>query len=235
MEWIAQFEQIAGSQPVFAVFLSFWGGVLASFTPCTYPMLPITVAFIGDRSHGSKQRGFLLACFYVLGMALVYAGLGVAAALSGQIFGQLTANWWTYLIVGNIFLFFGLVMLDAMPLSPPACLNRFRINAIPGHDFLTSALLGGASATVISTCTAPILGVLLTIVATRQNVALGFGMLFAFAYGLGALVIVIGTFTGLLASLPRSGVWMRRVQRGFGLLMIVAAEYLLIKAGEMWI
>lgn len=235
MEWIAQFEQIATNQPVFAVFLAFWGGVLASFTPCTYPMIPITVAFIGDRSRGSKMRGFSLACCYVFGMAVVYAALGVAAALSGQIFGQLTANWWIYLIVGNIFLFFGLVMLEAMPLSPPAFLNRLRMDAIPGHDYLTSGLLGGISATVISTCTAPILGVLLTIVATRQNVVLGVGMLFAFAYGLGALVIVLGTFTGLLASLPRSGIWMRRVQRVFGLLMILAAEYLFIKAGELWI
>ena len=64
---------------------------------------------------------------------------------------------------------------------------------------------------------------------------MGNSILFAFSYGLGSLVIIVGTFTGLLTSLPRSGVWMLRVQRVFGILMILAAEYFLIKTGEFWI
>jgi thiol:disulfide interchange protein DsbD len=75
----------------------------------------------------------------------------------------------------------------------------------------------------------------LTIVATRQEVIWGIGMLFAFAYGMGSLVILVGAFTGLLTSLPRSGVWMLRVQRFFGLLMVLAAEYFFIKTGEYWL
>jgi thiol:disulfide interchange protein DsbD len=75
----------------------------------------------------------------------------------------------------------------------------------------------------------------LTLVATRQDLLWGISMLFAFGYGLGVLVIFVGTFTGLLSSLPRSGVWMRRVQKSFGLLMILAAEYYFIKAGEFWL
>jgi len=215
--------------------LAFCGGVLASFTPCTYPMMPITVAFIGGKANGSRWRGFTLSIFYVLGMAVIYSALGAFAAMSGQLFGTLTANRWTYLLVGNVCLFFGLAMLEAVPLSPPAFLNRLQVKDMRGHDILTSVLLGGASALVVSTCTTPILGVLLTLVATRQDVAWGIGMLFAFAYGLGSLVIIVGTFTGLLTSLPRSGVWMRRVQRFFGVIMILAAEYFFIKTGEFWL
>lgn len=88
---------------------------------------------------------------------------------------------------------------------------------------------------MVSTCTTPILGVLLTIVASRQDIVWGMGMLFCFSYGIGSLVIVIGTFTGLLASLPRSGIWMRRIQKTFGVLMVVAAEYFFIKTGELWL
>ncbi len=235
MEWINQFEQIAISHPILAVFLAFGGGLLASFTPCVYPMMPITVAYIGGRSHGSRWRGFVLSVFYVLGLALVYAALGAFAALTGQLFGTLTNNQWTYLFVGNICLFFGLVMLEVMPLSPPAFLNRLRVQTIHGHDILTSILLGGASALVVSSCTTPILGVLLAIVATKQDLVWGMGMLFAFAYGMGGLVILVGTFTGLLASFPRSGIWMRRVQRFFGLVMILSSQYFFIKAGEFWL
>jgi thiol:disulfide interchange protein DsbD len=235
MEWISQFEGIATNSPWLAIVLSFAGGVLASFTPCTYPMMPITVAFIGGKANGSKRRGFLLSLFYVLGMSLVYSTLAVVAALTGQLFGSLTASPWVYLIVGNICLFFGLVMLEAVPLGPPGFLNKLKVAEFSGHDILTSLILGGASALVVSTCTTPVLGVLLALVATGHRVVLGISMLLSFSLGLGALVIIVGTFTGLLTSLPRSGIWMLRVQRIFGILMILAAEYFLIKTGEFFI
>jgi thiol:disulfide interchange protein DsbD len=177
----------------------------------------------------------VLSVFYVLGVAIVYAALGAFAALSGRLFGALTASPWVYFLVGNICIFFGLVMLGAIPLSTPACFSRLRVRQIPGHDVITSVLMGGTSALVVSTCTTPILGVLLTLVAARQNVLFGIGLLFVFAYGLGSLVIVAGTCTGCLASLPRSGIWMMWVQRCFAGLMIFAGEYFLIKAGELWI
>jgi thiol:disulfide interchange protein len=65
------------------------GGVLISFTPCVYPILPITVAFIGARGSGSLGRGFVLAVTYVLGMAVTYMILGAVASLSGKLFGQI--------------------------------------------------------------------------------------------------------------------------------------------------
>lgn len=54
---MAQFEEVARNSPLLAILMSFGGGVLASFTPCTYPMMPITVAFIGGKARGSKWRG----------------------------------------------------------------------------------------------------------------------------------------------------------------------------------
>ncbi len=235
MEWISHFEGIAQNSPWLAIVLSFTGGVLASFTPCTYPMMPITIAFIGGKANGSRRRGFLLSIFYVLGMSIVYSALAMFAALTGRLFGALTASLWAYLIVGNICLFFGLVMLEAVPLVPPGFLNNLRVTEFRGHDVFTSMILGGASALVVSTCTTPILGVLLAVVAARHQIVLGVGMLFSFSIGLGALVIIVGTFTGLITSLPRSGIWMLRVQRVFGVLMILAAEYFLVKSGEFLI
>ena len=235
MEWLNHFDLVAKNYPYLSLFLAFGAGVLASLTPCAYPMLPITVAFVGAKAQGLKWRGFVLSIFYVFGMAVVYSSLGAFAALTGQIFGAISSSHWTYLFVGNVCLFFGLAMLEVVPLTPPAFLNRIKVRDLPGHDILTSTLLGGASALVVSTCTTPVLAVLLSIVAARESAIWGMGMLFAFAYGMGFLVVVVGTFTGLLTALPRSGMWMRRVQKFFGLLMILAAEYFLIKTGEFWI
>ncbi len=231
MEWIGQFQGIAQKSPWLAVMFSFAGGALASLTPCSYPMIPITVAYIGGKANGSKSRGFLLSLFYVLGLAIVYSALAVFAALTGQMFGALTASPWVYLAVANILLFFGLVTLGVVPLAPPRVLNNLKVTGFSGHDVLTSMILGGASALVVSTCTTPILASLLALVAVKRQIVLGVAMLSSFSLGLGALVIVVGTFTGLLVSLPRSGKWMLRVQRVFAILMIVAAEYFLIKTG----
>jgi len=234
MEWIQQLD-IATVNPFLALLLAFLAGVLAGFTPCTYPMLPITVAFVGSKAKDDRWRGFVLSCFYVLGLAIVYSSLGAFAALSGSIFGALTQNRWVYLFVGNVCLLAALVMLEVVPLRPPAFMSRWNVKQLPGHDILACVLMGGASALVVGSCTTPILGVLLALVAKGQSVVRGILMLFVFAYGMGILVIVVGTFTGLLASLPRSGLWMNRIQRGFAAVMLVAAEYFFIKTGEFWL
>jgi thiol:disulfide interchange protein DsbD len=234
MEWINQFD-VASVNPLFALFLAFAGGVFAGFTPCTYPMIPITIAFVGSKAKGSRWRGFVLSCVYVLGLAIVYSFLGAFAALTGQLFGALTANRWVYFFVGNVCLLAALVMLEVIPLKVPTFLSRVQVSRLGGHDVITCILMGGASALVVGTCTTPILGVLLTLVAGGQNVLLGVSLLFVFAYGMGSLVILVGTFTGLLASLPRSGLWMNRIQKAFAFVMILAAEYFFVKTGEFWL
>lgn len=229
------FETLSLNAPWLGVVLAFVGGVLAGFTPCSYPMIPITVAFVGSRAQGRRLKGFVLSAIYVSGMAMVYSALGLVAALTGRLFGALTMNPWVYLAVGNLCLAFALIMLEVLPMPSPAFLSRVQVRHIPGRDALSSFLVGGASALVVGPCTTPILGALLTLVATGKSVFWGALMLFAFAYGMGMLVILVGTFTGLMASLPRSGLWMRRIQRFFALVMIGAAEYFFVKAGEMWL
>jgi len=94
-----------------ALLAAYLGGVLISFTPCTYPLIPVTAGFIGTHVSSSKYRGFLLSLFYVGGLAFTYSILGGAAALSGRLFGQMQTTPWTYLIMGNLCLVMGLSML----------------------------------------------------------------------------------------------------------------------------
>ncbi len=235
MEWMGRFQTIVVDRPLLALVVAFGGGVVAGFTPCVYPMIPITVAFIGGRAKGSKWRGFVLSSIYVLGVAVVYSALGAFAALTGRFFGTWASSPWANLIVAALCILFGLTMLDMTPIFYPAFLSRLRVSRLPGSDAVTSFLMGGASALVVSSCTTPILGVLLTLVATRQRVLWGMAMLFVFAYGMGTLFIVVGTFAGLLSSMPRSGTWMNRIQKFFGASMVLIGIYFLVKAGEVWL
>lgn len=215
-----------------AFLAAYLGGVVISFTPCTYPLIPVTVGFIGAQGAKSKLRGFLLSLLYVSGMALTYAALGAAASLSGILFGQMQTTPLVYFIMANVCLLMGLSMLDVfkIPLPVPQRILKYSGGQ---RGFITSFFLGVASGFVIGPCTAPALGVLLAYVALQTNLLTGIGLLFVFAFGMGTLLILIGTFAGLISSLPRSGSWMTGITRGLGIVLIGAAEYFLYIAGTL--
>lgn len=198
---------------ILAYFAVYLGGVLISFTPCVYPVIPIHVSYIGAQSSGSKMKGFVLSLCYVFGMALTYTFLGCFAALTGGFFGRIQTNPWTYLIVGNICVFLGLSMFEIFNLPLPRSLTKFQPKGNK-KGMIGSFLIGMASGFVLGPCTAPVLAVLLSYVATKQNVVFGTTLLFVFAFGMGTLLIILGSFTGLLSSLPNAGMWMVRVKKG---------------------
>ena len=220
-----------------SVFLAFvaayLGGVVISFTPCTYPLIPVTVGFIGAQGTSSKLRGFLLSLFYVLGLAVTYAALGAVAALSGRLFGQLQTTPLVYIIMANICLIMGLSMLDVFKIALPIPQKILQYSGGGKKGLISSFLLGVASGFVIGPCTAPALGVLLGFVALKTQVVMGVGLLFVFAFGMGTLLILVGTFAGFISSLPRSGAWMTVISRVFGVILIGAAQYFLYTAGTL--
>jgi len=222
------------SSALLAFFAAYLGGVLISFTPCTYPLIPITVGLIGAQENASKLRGFFLSLFYVTGLAITYSIIGAAAVLSGKIFGQMQTTPWTYFFMGNLCIFMGLAMLDVFTISLPLPQKIARmISDKKGEGFFGIFLLGGASGLIIGPCTAPALAVLLGFVALRTNLAYGMSLLFVFAFGMGTLLIIAGTFAGFIAALPRQGKWMANLKKVFGLILIGGGEYFLYTAGTL--
>ncbi len=227
-------ETYLGASPLLAIAAAFGGGVLASLSPCVYPLFPIVSTYVTSKSLGEKTRlkAFLLSLSYVLGMASVYAALGVLAGLTGSMFGQISTNPWAHLAVGNIILLLSLNLLGVIPLPALPSMN------IPktGRKGLIGAFLVGAlSGLIASPCTTPVLGVLLTYVGSRQNPLFGGVLLFSFSLGLGLLLLVAGTFSGLLVTLPKPGPWMVRMKKLLGFLMLCLAEYFLFRAGQLWL
>lgn len=211
--------------------IAFWGGVLVSFSPCVYPVLPVTAGFVaGFNTRGTQWMGFIVSLVYVLGMAVTYCGLAVFAALTGKIFGQFQNNPIVYIVVANILLFFALVMSDLVPL--PAFGARVH-DKIVHKNLWTVLFFGMASGLVVGPCTAPVLGTLLLYVASQQNIFHGISLMFIFSYGVGASLILVGTFSALIVLFPKSGKWMVRVKQFCGLILIIAAEYFLVKAGGL--
>ncbi|ODS33291.1 MAG: thiol:disulfide interchange protein [Candidatus Scalindua rubra] len=227
-------EGYLSASSLFAFIAVFVGGVLTSFTPCVYPMIPITVAYIGGRSGESRLHGFSLSIFYVIGMAVTYSALGAFAALTGKLFGAASTNPILYLIVANIFIFLGLSMLDVFALPIPSFLASRQPGKKTGGR-IGAFLVGLLAGTVAAPCTAPVLGVVLTFVAAKQNVIYGVTLLFVFSIGLGTLLILVGTFAGLMSSMPKTGKWSVAIKKFFGWIMIGTGEYFLITAGKLLI
>ena len=218
--------------PLLAVGLLFAAGVATSFTPCIYPMIPITVGVIGGTARAGRSRARIAALTftYVAGLALFYALLGTIAGATGTLFGTIGANPWARFAIGNLLLLFGLAMLDVFPVSAPqklvAWAGRLQGGTVPGVF-----LLGATSGIVAAPCGAPAFAAVLTWVAGTGSAVLGFIYLFVFSLGMTALLVVVGLFSGALAALPRSGTWMVWIKRLGGILLLAMAQYYFVQMG----
>lgn len=225
----ARFARAAKENVPLALALAFLFGLLSSLTPCVYPVIPITVAYIGSRSEGrGRGYGLFLSLAFVLGMALVYATLGAASAGFGVAFGALTQNRWVGLGVAALFLALALSMFNLFEVRTPASLtNRLERGkqAGRGRGFLGALFIGAISGLVASPCIGPLILAILVAVASTGSVFLGFLYLFVYALGLGVLFVVVGTFSGVLSTLPKSGGWMDAVRVLFGALILGGAFY----------
>ncbi|HQP92272.1 MAG TPA: cytochrome c biogenesis protein CcdA [Candidatus Omnitrophota bacterium] len=219
---------IQGGNPL-ELLLAFGAGILVSFSPCVYPLLPITIGYIGASQQKDRFHSFLMSLIYVLGMAITYSILGVFASLTGKIFGQISSSPISFFIIGNICIILGLSMLGVFELHMP----NFFLNKMKPHKSKWSVfLLGATSGLIVGPCTAPVLGATLVYVATKQNLFYGILLLFSFAYGMGTLLILAGTFSGVLVNMPKSGKWMYTIEKFGGVLLILAGEYFLINMGR---
>lgn len=230
---------LLSARPLVALPLVFVGGVLTSLTPCIYPMIPITASIVGGQQAGatssSRWRPVSLTLAYVLGLALVYAALGLFAGLSGTLFGAVSTNPWLYFGMANLLLVAALAMLDAVPIRVPQTLLQRASAAGGGGHAGGTFVMGAASGLVAAPCSAPVMAAVLTWVSTTHSAVLGFVYLFVFSLGMSTLLVAVGVASGVVSRLPRAGSWMLWVKRAFAVIMLGAAEYYLIKMGQLLI
>jgi len=220
------------ARPLTALAALFAAGLATSLTPCIYPMIPITAGILGGSGAAgrSRRRTLLITATYVLGLALVYAILGLIAGLSGTLFGTISSNPWAYFVFGNVLLLAALAMLDVFSLAAPAPLLTWASRL--GSDSLSAVfLMGATSGLVAAPCGAPAFAAVLTWVAATQSAVWGFAYLFVFSLGMSVVLVLVGLSAGTLAALPRAGRWMQWIKRIAAAVMIVMAEYYFVKMG----
>ncbi|MGN6651960.1 protein-disulfide reductase DsbD [Trinickia sp.] len=208
--------------------LYFLAGLVLSLLPCSYPMIPIVSAIIiGQGSNVTRGRAFALSLSYVVGMALVYTALGIAAALVGQSLGAWLQNPWVLGAFGVLLTAFALTLIAGVDLVLPQRWQDGVSQASSrrsGGTFAAVAVMGALSALVVGACmTAPLFAVL-AFIAHTGNAVLGGAALFSMGLGLGVPLLIIGLGAGTL--LPRAGAWMDGVKVCFGVVLLAAALWI---------
>lgn len=191
--------QVMQARPILAYGASYLGGVIATASPCILASIPLVIGYVGGYAGDSKKQAFIYSFTFVVGLALVMSILGAMAALMGTLFGDVGTYW--YLVVAVILMVMGLQLAGIIKLNLGGETQKF----LPRRTGLIGALiLGALFGLVLSPCASPVLAVILALVAFQGKVVYGSTLLFAYALGQGTLIILAGTFTGVINNFLQS-------------------------------
>ncbi|MGY2489678.1 protein-disulfide reductase DsbD [Cupriavidus sp. CP313] len=232
-------DRIAGalaSRNLALIAALFFGlGLLLTFTPCVLPMVPILSSIVVGE-HVTRGRALVVSLAYVLGMAVVYTAVGVAAGLLGEGLSAALQTPWVLGLFAALMVALALSMFGLYELQLP---QRWQTrltessNRRQGGQLAGAAAMGAISALIVGPCvTAPLAGALAYIAQTRDAV-IGGAALFAMAIGMGVPLVLVGVGAGNL--LPRAGRWMEVTKRFFGFLLLGVALWMLGPVLPAWV
>jgi thiol:disulfide interchange protein DsbD len=201
----------SGQFSYLTLFYVYVAGILTSFTPCVYPLVPVTLSLFGASANAPLKRRITLASTYVLGIAGTYTSLGILSAKTGMIFGSVLANPIFIILLCGILLLLALSMLDLFELPGIHRLQN-HASALGAKGFAGAFVMGCVSGIVAAPCVSPVLAGVLLLAAEGQNLLWGGLLLFCYAIGIGSIFILLASFSGLLRKIPRSGNWLFAVK-----------------------
>lgn len=194
-------------------------GLALNLTPCVYPMLTVTVSVFGAQTDTNTLRVFFKALIYVLGIATMYSVLGVMAALSGGLFGAVLQSTWVLVGIGVLFFLLSLSLFGLYEIQMPYWLTS-KLGGQQKAGILGIYISGLVVGIFAAPCIGPPIIALLAFVGARGDVLFGFLAFFILSLGLGLPYLILGTFSGLLSKLPKSGSWMDWVKKVLGIILI---------------
>jgi thiol:disulfide interchange protein DsbD len=219
-------KPVSTNEPLLPFLLTAFGfGLAALFTPCVFPMIPITVSFFLNQSASAggeqKRGGWKQALLFCLGIIVLFTGLGfLVTAIAGP-FGvvQLGSSPWVNGFIALVFFTFGLSLLGAFELRLPSGVLTRLNQASTGGGYAGTLLMGLTFSLTSFACIGPIVGPLLIATVQSKGAQPVLGML-AFATGLAAPFFLLALFPSYLKKLPRSGAWMVRVKIVLGFVVL---------------
>jgi cytochrome c biogenesis protein CcdA len=221
MESIAEYIQ---GNPLVAVIAVFAGGLMSASSPCVLAIMPMVIGYVGGHSGGDRKKAVTYSLLFALGLSITFTILGAAAALLGRMMGDVGQIW--YWIVAGLAITMGLSLMGVFEIRIPFAAKM----QTKKRGALGAFLLGLLFGVVSSPCATPVLVLILTFVASQGQVAYGILLLFVYAVGHCALIVLAGVVTGFVESFVQAkgvvnfSAWAKRVSGG---LITLAGLYLL--------
>jgi cytochrome c-type biogenesis protein len=201
----------------FSIAAIFATGLLTSLTPCMLSMLPITIGYIGGYQAENRWQAAVQSTWFSLGLATTLAGLGIAAAWLGQVYGQIGIG--LPIVVSILAIIMGLNLLEALPLQFPAWGGMEWISPnVPAA--VRSYAIGLTFGLVASPCSTPVLATLLAWVASTQDLILGGILLLSYTLGYVLPLILAGTFTASIKKVLELRQWSGWITPVSGVLLV---------------
>jgi cytochrome c-type biogenesis protein len=200
-----------------SVGIIFLAGLLTSLTPCMLSMLPITIGYIGGYEARSRIQAAAQSTWFALGLATTLAGLGIATAVLGRVYGQVGVG--LPIVVSAIAILMGLNLLEALPLQLPNWGGMDWISKdLP--EGVRSYLIGLTFGLVASPCSTPVLITLLAWVTETKDPVLGGVLLLSYTVGYVAPLVLAGTFTASIKKLLELRRWSSWITPASGALLV---------------
>ena len=209
-----------GKNPLILILMLFFLGILSSFTPCIYPMIPITIGILGINKENTFYKNFLRSFIYVSGITITYSILGVLSSFAGFLFGNWLSNKYVIIFSTIIFILLALNSMELLSFN-----ISFGTSAKKGKGFISLFLIGLTAGLFMSPCIGPILIGLLLFISQIKNPILGFIYMLSYGYGLGFILLITGTFSGYITFLPHAGNWMNEVKKILGIILLLIPLY----------
>ena len=198
-------------------------GLGLNLTPCVYPLISVTIAYFGTQGHHRSLRVAALAALYVLGITASFSVVGVAAALSGGIFGAALQKPPVLLFIAAVLVALALSSFGVYQLQPPTWVMRRVSGSTQGA---AGALFMGLTMGIVAApCVGPVVLGLLVFVGSQRNVWLGLELFAALGLGMGLPYLALAMAAGSIKALPRSGEWLLWIERLFGFMLLGLAAY----------
>jgi thiol:disulfide interchange protein DsbD len=221
-------EQLNTQSIILNILLFLLAGLLLSFTPCVFPMIPIlTGIIVGQGPNISRKKSFLLSLTYVLTMAFTYAIAGTIIAASGI---NIQASLQSPYVIGTLtilFIILALSMFNFITIQMPQYFQNILINKSNNNksgSYVGVGIMGSLSALIVGPCvTAPLIGALVYIASTN-NYIIGATALFSLGIGMGLPLLILGTSASEL--MKKIGPYLEFVNKLFGILFLVVAVWL---------
>lgn len=200
MEFLAYFNQVISDNTILAVILSFFAGVVDSFSPCTLSSIPLLIGYVQGNGVKDDKKALRYSIIFSIGIALTFTSIGVIIAIIGKAF--LGAGKFWYIILALIMIVSGLQVMNIINIfgdKKDAC-------KIPKkrEGFLEVFFLGIVSGVLASPCATPIMAAIIAFIAASGNLPLGVIMLLMYSMGHSILIILAGTSFGFVEKIAYS-------------------------------